>query len=358
MSEDQDDTQKTEEPTPRKLEEARKKGQVAQSKEVANAFMIFGGFLAVMVVFPYMGERLSAAMALFIDRAHDIKISDASFTSILQGVMFEVGMATGGIFLILVILALLSGFVQNGLLVAPENLKPKLERISILKGFKRLFSLKSTVEFIKGIAKLGVVAAVSFLLMRPMINDVESFITIGMGDLTYEIYKLTLKLLLAVLSVVIVIAGLDWLYQRFEFMKSMKMSRQDLKDEFRQTEGDPMVKSKLRQIRQERSRQRMMASVPNADVIITNPTHYAIALEYDGVQSLAAPKCLAKGVDDLALRIREVAKENDVPIVENPPLARAMYEVVEVDEEIPEEHYKAVAEIIAYVFKLKGKMPK
>jgi len=186
------------------------------------------------------------------------------------------------------------------------------------------------------------------------LEAVDAYAGLPAGALMERVWWLSVKLMIAVLAVMSAIAGLDWLYQRFDFTKQQRMTRQEIKDEFKQTEGDPMVKARLRQIRMERARQRMMAAVPEADVVITNPTHYAVAMKYE-VDSMGAPKVVAKGVDHLALRIRELAKEHDVPVMENPPLARALCAAVEIDQEVPPEHYKAVAEIIAYVFRLQGR---
>ena len=195
------------------------------------------------------------------------------------------------------------------------------------------------------------------MLMMPSFNGLEQLVRMEIVAMPAILYTLTVKLLVGVLAIVTVIAVVDFLYQKFEFMKQMRMSRQEIKDEMKQSDGDPMVKQRLRQIRMERARQRMSAAVPGSSVVITNPTHYAVALKYE-LGEMDAPVLVAKGQDFIAAKIREIAKENDIPIVENPPLARALYAGVEIDEEIPGEHFKAVAEIIGYVMRLKGKMPR
>jgi len=358
MSEEQDESQKTEDPTPKRLREAKEKGQLAQSREVNNFLMLFGVAMIVLMILPYTGEALLSSMAIFIEKSDQMRVgTEGNYVEFIRHAMFEVVKSVALAFAALMVLAALTGIVQNGLVWTTEPMKPKLEKISIIKGFKRLFSLKSFVEFAKGIAKITIVGTVAYLLLIPIMEEVELYITMDMMAIVEMMHGWLVRLLIGVMVIVALIAALDFLYQKFEFIKSMRMSKKEIKDEYKQTEGDPMIKGRIRQLRQERSRQRMMAAVPEADVVITNPTHYAIALVYElNIGTQAAPKCVAKGADEVALRIREVAKENKVEIVENPPLARALFEAVDIDDEIPEEHYKAVAEIIAFVFRQQGIM--
>jgi flagellar biosynthetic protein FlhB len=252
--------------------------------------------------------------------------------------------------------ALAANFVQIGWLVTAEQMKPKLEKISLIKGAKRLFSTRALVDFAKGIGKLSLVGLVIFLLIWPEHDRLALLIQMSLPDLLDYLLIMALKVVGGTLAVMTVIAGLDVLYQRYKHHQDMKMSKQEVKDEHKQSEGDPQVKQRLRQLRMEKSRKRMMAAVPTADAVVTNPTHYAVALAYQHGE-MSAPRVVAKGTDAVARRIREVAEEHDVPLVENPPLARALYAGVELDQEIPPEHYKAVAEIIGYVMRLKGKLP-
>jgi flagellar biosynthetic protein FlhB len=258
---------------------------------------------------------------------------------------------------IMVLLALLAGFSQNGLLISFESIKPKLEKLSPMKGLKRLFSSRSLVDFVKGIAKISIVAAVVMVLLWPEWRILPNLTSFEGEQVLNLLLSLSMRVLIGVLSVMTVIAALDFLYQRQQHTKQLRMSRQELRDEYKQTEGDPMIKARLRQIRMERARKRMMAAVPEADVVVTNPTHFAVALKYDP-ERMQAPILVAKGADSMALRIREIAKEHNVPIVQNPPLSRALYNGVDLDQEVPAEHYKAVAEIIGYVMRLKGKLPR
>lgn len=354
MADEQDDSQKTEEPTQKRLDEAREKGQVASSREINHWFMILGGTLIVTVFAPQMMVDVKRLILPFIEQPHAIPTDLDHLRRVL------VSTSTGLVFAMLVPLvvmvaaALLGGFLQHGFTVSAEHITPKLDKISPLAGAKRLFSLKSIAEFAKGLLKLAIVAAVATMLLWPLGGQLAALTSLEMSQLLALLKDLSTRLMIGVLSVMTVIAGLDFFYQKFEHLKKLRMSRQELKDEYKQTEGDPIVKSRLRQIRTERARRRMMAAVPSSDVVITNPTHFAVALKYE-FGGVGAPRVVAKGTDQVAFRIREVAKENDVPIVENPPLARGLFASVELDEEIPPEHYKAVAEVIGYVMRLKGR---
>lgn len=258
--------------------------------------------------------------------------------------------------MLLTIAAAVTGtVVQIGLLFATEKLGFDLSRISPLAGLKRIVSWRSGVEFLKNLCKVFAVGAVAAWLAFPAADQIMHMSNQSAEHLPAELYQIVLRLLLGVLIIVTILAIIDYAYQRFSFMRSMRMTKEEVKEEYRQSDGDPKIKAKLRQIRAQRSRRRMMKAVPKASVVITNPTHYAVALAYE-MGEAAAPKVVAKGADLIALKIREIAEAHDVPIVENPPLARALYAAVEIDDEIPPEHYKAVAEIISYVFRLKGKM--
>lgn len=351
-----DQSQKTEEPTQKKLDDSRKKGQVATSREVSNWFMILAGTIIIALISPSMSSSIKSVMMKYLAVPHAIPVAAGNLADVVGSIASDVAFIMIVPVLLLLVAAFASTMVQNGLVVAVDRIQPKLERASPMAGMKRLFSIKSLVEFAKGIAKITIVGVVATMLMLPSFEGLEQLIKMEMSGAAAVLHSLVSKLLFGVLAVVTIIAAIDFLYQRFEHMKQMRMSRQEIKDEFKQSEGDPMVKARLRQVRQERARQRTIAAVPDASVVITNPTHFAVALKYD-MDDMAAPVLLAKGQDFLALKIREVAEEHDIPIVENPPVARALYANVEVDDEIPQEHFKAVAEIIGYVFRLKGKMP-
>lgn len=349
-----DETQKTEDPTPRKLEEARKRGQVVYSREINNWIVLFTATVLVVMAGPGIMSDITNLLKNFLAQSYAIPTDPAGLGHVLQILFFRIG---GDILLPLIFLAFagaLSGFIQTGPIFTFDPVKPDISKISLFKGFDRLFSSRSVSELLKGTVKLILVSIAGVLVLRPYFDGVEHFVGQDFGQMMFELQSLFLKMMIAALSVLFVLALLDYIYQRSEFMKSMRMSKQDIREEYRQTEGDPQIKARLRQLREQKARQRMMQAVPKADVVITNPTHYAVALKYDS-KEMDAPTMVAKGVDSVAEKIKEVAKENDVPIVENATLARALYASMEIDETIPRDHYKAVAEVISYVFKLKGK---
>ena len=352
-----DKSQKTEEPTQKKLDDSRKKGEIANSREVSHWFMILAATIIVALMAPSISTDIKIILQKFLAMPHAISVEKGNLATIIGDAAAEVGYIMIIPTILFIVAALGASVVQGGLVVAVERIKPKLDRASPLAGIKRLFSFKSVAEFIKGILKITIVGAVATMLVLPYFEGLEQLVKMEMIGAAAVLHSLVSRLLIGVLAVVTVIAVIDFLYQRFEHMKQMRMSPQEIKDEFKQTEGDPMIKARLRQIRQERARNRMTAAVPDADVIITNPTHFAVALKYE-LDEMDAPVLLAKGQDFLALKIREIAEEHNIPIVENPPIARALYAGVEVDQEIPPEHFKAVAEIIGYVFRLNGKMPR
>lgn len=354
MSDAQDDSQKTEEPTARKLSEARKKGQIAQSKEVANFATLLGMTFMVALLAPFMALQFHGSLSRVIEHAALVHIDAASTGEILFDLTLDSLIALSPVFALFVVLALLANLSQSGLLFTTDPITPKLEKLSPISGLKRMFSLKSIVEFIKGVVKLSIVAAIAYVLLSPELDRAELLMSMDLVEILAEIQIMVIKLMIGVVAFMAVVAMADFVYQRYEFMKQMRMSRQEIRDEHKQSEGDPQVKARLRQIRMDRARRRMMSAVPKADVVVTNPTHFAVALKYD-TETMAAPTLVAKGADAVALRIRDVANENGVPVVENPPLARALFAGVELDQQIPETHYKAVAQVISYVYRLKGR---
>ena len=352
MSQEQDQSQKTEEATPRKLQDARDKGKVITSQEVSHLAIMIGGALIAGVLGPYMAKHLYLTAGGVFDKFHAINIDPANIGNLFSDILLQLIIGLGPIIFVLLSLAIFFKLVVSGFVFSGQSLTPSIERISPIKGFFRLFSLKSLTEFSKGLLKLSLVAAIVGAVAIPELSRVELLMQMDIAATVNEARLIILEMFVVAVFVVGFIAGLDYLYQRYEFLKQMRMTKQEVKDELKQTDGDPLIRGRLRQIRAERARERMMASVPTADVVVTNPTHYAIALKYDS-EIMAAPKVVAKGVDEVAFRIRDVADDNDVPIVENPPLARALFAAAEIDDEVPQEHYKAVAEIISYVYQLK-----
>ncbi len=353
MAEETDDTEKTEDPTQKRLDEAHSKGDVPKSQEVSTWFVIAGIALITWFALGPMARDLNADMRGFLMNAHMIPVDPSGVRELWKTTGFMVASALSLPLAIIVAMALMGNLIQHKLVWSVEPITPKLSKISPLSGFKRLFSPESLMNFAKGLIKLGVVGMLMVAIMWPQRDRLDAMIATDPLGLLYLTWDFAIQLIAGVFAVMTVIAAIDWVYQRKRWFDKQKMSLKDIKDEFKQTEGDPVVKGKIRQLRLERGRKRMMQNVPDATVVVTNPTHYSVALKYE--VGMTAPVCLAKGTDETALRIRTVARENDIPLVENPPLARALYAHVEIDQEIPEEHYRAVAEVIGYVMKLKNR---
>lgn len=355
MAEEQDQDSKTEEASQKKLSDAREKGQFARSQELNHLFLLGAGLVLVTLLLPGSLTQLNQTLRPFIERPHEFPMDRGNLGQLMVTLLTEAGIGLAFPLGILVIAAALGSLVQTGFVFNTENfLKFDANRINPLTNFGQKVSRRNLVEFAKSLLKLIIVGAVVTVLLWPILNGAEHFIGMPLEALVLETQGLAGRILTGVLAILAVLAGADFLYQRFEFMQQMRMSKQEQKEEYKQMEGDPLIKSKIREKRIQRARNRMMQNVPKADVVVTNPTHYAVALQYDP-KAMGAPVVLAKGVDLIAMKIREIAEANGVPLVANPPLARALYAAAEVDEEIPAEHYKAVAQVISYVFKLKKK---
>jgi flagellar biosynthetic protein FlhB len=351
MAEERDDSQRTEEPTQKRLDDAHKKGDVVKSSEVATFVLLSGGTLAILMAGSGAVKSFLANFLLFLERPDQIALDSGGAMQLMKHCVYGLIAVIGPASVLLMAAALAGHVLQHRPGFSFERIKPELSKISPMKGFKRLFGFDGLANLIKGIFKLGAVSFAAYLALWPQRARLATALGMAPADLTNFLLALTFRLLIASLIVVAAIAAADYIYQRQRFQARHRMSRQELKDEIKQSEGDPQVKARIRQVRQERARRRMMAAIPTATVVITNPTHYAVALKYESGK-MAAPVCVAKGIDVLALRIREVAQEHGVPIVENPPLARALYAGVELEAEIPPEHFKAVAGVISYVMRL------
>ena len=348
-----EESSKTEDPSEKKLRDAHEKGDVVKSQEVNNWFILGGSALVFGMMAVPTSQSLFNTFRILLDNAEKYELGSQAlnrFWEQLAGSILMVALIPS---IAIMGLAVAANLVQHAPLISTQPITPKLSKINPLAGAKRLFSQESLVNFVKGLLKLGVVSAVLWFVLAPEIDSLENMVTLEPAMILSEFMDMAMKIFGAVLSIVTIIAIADYVYMRNRWWKRLKMTVQETRDEYKQQEGDPKVKGRIRQIRMERSRKRMMAAVPQATVVITNPTHFAVALKYD--KDMAAPKCVAKGADAVALRIRERAKEFDVPIIENPPLARALYASMDIDDTIPAEHFKAVAEVIGFVMRLKRK---
>jgi flagellar biosynthesis protein FlhB len=351
MSDEKDDEDKTEEPTQRKLEKAIEQGDVARSTEIGTFFVLSGFTLALMIGSGPALRDAAFSLRSFLMNAHQVYPDTAGFTSAAAKGILTAFVAVAAPLGIILAAALLGGLIQHKPLWTTEPLAPKFSRISPMQGAKRVFGKEAWVNFFKGLIKISIVGVVVSIVLWGERDRVDGLARMDVAALLPQTQALTIKLMGGVLAIYAFFAIGDFVYQRFTWYKRQKMTLQEIKDEQKESEGNPEIKAKLRQLRAKLARRRMMANVPKATVIITNPTHYAIALRYEA--GMDAPICLAKGVDAVALKIREVAGEHDIPIVESPPLARALYASAELDEEIPTEHYQAVAEVIGYILRLK-----
>jgi flagellar biosynthesis protein FlhB len=352
MAEEREQTERSEEPTQKRLDEAIRRGDVVKSQEVNTWFILGAAALSLMIFSGSMGAGLETALRGVIANAHAVAFDSGALMRLITRLGSEIIAAAAIPFLVLMAAAVAGNMIQHRFLWSAEPLRPALSKISPAAGLKRLFSRQALVNFAKGLAKLTLIGGIMAALLWPERGRLDALVDTDPAGTLGLTRTLSLSTLGVVVAVLAVIAALDYLWQYRQWYERQKMSLRELKEEFKQTEGDPAIKAKIRQLRQTRARKRMMAQVPKASVVITNPMHFAVALQYE--RGMNAPVCLAKGADAVALRIRAVAEEARVPIVENPPLARALHATVELDQEIPPEHYKAVAEVISYVMRLSG----
>jgi flagellar biosynthetic protein FlhB len=352
MADEHDDTERSEDPTQKRLDEALERGDVVKSQEVNTWFVLA---TATLILLSFSGSMSSAILTMLrgiLANAHGIPVDGRGLVQTMQALGIATVAAVALPFGLLALAAVAGNVIQHRLVWSAESLKPKLSKISLGAGFKRLFSKVALANFVKGLVKLALIGTVMTVILWPKRRELDGLVTMDPAVVLPLVKSMSLELLGTVIAILAIVAAADYLFQYRTWYNRQKMSLREMKEEFKQTEGDPAIKAKIRQLRQQRAKKRMMAEVPKASVIITNPTHYAVALQYD--KGMNAPVCLAKGLDNLALKIREVAAAHDIPIVENPPLARALHATVEMDEEIPPEHYKAVAEVIGYVMRLRG----
>jgi flagellar biosynthetic protein FlhB len=350
MAEEDDATERSEDPTQKRLDDAHDRGDVAKSQEVNTWFMIAGATLVFSTFSGSIGG-IQTPLRNLIANSWMIRVDGPNLLIVAHHLEYALIAALGVPLLMLVLAAIAGNLLQHRLVWSGEQLKPKLSKISPLAGAKRIFGKQALANFAKGLFKLAALGGVMTAILWPERHRLESMLRYDPVAILGLVTSLSLHLMGAVVAMLAVVAIADYFFQYRQWYNRQKMSLREMKEEFKQSEGDPQVKGRIRQLRQARMRKRMMAAVPKASVIITNPTHYSVALSYE--RGMPAPVCVAKGVDNIALKIREIAGKHDIPIVENVPLARALYATVEIDEEIPVEHYHAVAEVIGYVMGLK-----
>lgn len=353
--------EKTEPATDKKLDDARKEGQVAKSREIANCLALLSLFVVLKVLLGYIGGRLKNAFSVVYGEISNVVVfwngqMPVNDTNILfRRMIYTILMIILPILLIGFTVVFLSDLLQVRWKPTAKPLAPKFNKINPISGFKRIFSLNSLMELFKSIFKLLLIGLVAYNYVSKNIGLIFSFYDQDFSFALGNIGKLVTDLGIRISALYIIIAGTDFIYQRWKFSKDMKMTKQEVKDEYKQMEGDPQIKGKIRQKMMEASRRRMMQDLPKADVVITNPTHYAVAIRYDP-QIIDAPMVIAKGEGYLAQRIKDVAKDNGIHIVENKPLARMLYHNVDIGQAIPPELYQAVAEVLAFVYHLQGKV--
>ena len=349
-----DSSEKTEEPTARKKEESRKKGQVAKSAELSSVFVILTAFVALKTASPYIYEKLTGYMRYIFNELNfrgDFTILSVHAVILNAGVVFLE--ATLPILLAVLAVSVGVSFLQVGFAFTPDIIMPQFSRIDPIAGFGRIFSKRSLVELIKSLVKITVVGYFIYRFIRNETTRIPALMMSELAESFAVLAAIIYDLAFQIAMVILVLAILDYGYQWWEHMQNLKMSKQEVKEEMKQTEGNPQIKGKIREKQRAMAMRRMMAEVPKADVVVTNPTHYAVAIKYE--TGMEAPTVIAKGADFIAQRIREIAKENDVVIVENKPLAQTLFKNAEIGDMIPPDLYKAVAEVLAYVYRLKRK---
>ncbi|QYJ98926.1 flagellar biosynthesis protein FlhB [Shewanella alkalitolerans] len=352
MADNDTSQEKTEEATPRRREQAREKGQVARSKELGTSAVLMSAAAGFAVIGPSLGQSLMSVMTnLFTMSRQEIYDTNSLF-NIWMMVFKELAIPMASFVLFLAFVAFLGNVVLGGITFSAKAFMPKGNKMNPISGFKRMFGVQALVELTKGIAKFSVVALMAYLLLSYYFTDI---LTLSQGHLPGNVFNaldLLVWMFIVLCSSTVIIVVIDVPFQIWNHNKQLKMTKQEIKDEYKDTEGQPEMKGRVRQMQREMAQRRMMAEVPNADVIVVNPEHYAVAVKYD-VTKAAAPYVLAKGVDDVAFKIREIAREHDVAIVSAPPLARAIYHTTKIDQEIPEGLFTAVAQVLAYVFQLR-----
>lgn len=351
--EEEDESSKTEEASEHKKQKAKEEGNVALSQDAKSFLMLVGMLLIIWLMFPIIGKWYLIDFSTFITSNNAIPADEQHLRLLFSKIVISFFKIMALPFLLLMILGVAGSIGQTGFIFAPKRLELNWDKLNFFANLPKLITKQKIFDSLKGIAKITVIGFIGYLVIKPYISEVNLLPDMSVAGILQLIHKIVILLIFTVTCATLIIALADFAYQKYTHLKKLRMTKQEVKEEYKQMEGDPLVKSKIRQMRAERARHRMMDNVHKADVIIVNPTHFAVALEYK-METMDVPVVVAKGVDYLAQKIKDIAKEDDIPIVENPPLARALYASVDIDEPIPSEHFKAVAEVIGYVMQLKS----
>jgi flagellar biosynthetic protein FlhB len=351
---DEEKGERTEQATPRRREKAREKGDVPKSRDLTSMcplwtiflFFVFGGALFSSLVNYFRGALVRGVKS---------PLDETILTEIFRGDAIQVGMIMLPMFAVMIVVVMIIHFMQTGFLITTVPLEPDITRLDPLKGIKRLFSLNVVYETIKGLLKVGALGLILYFVLRQEVFNLPLLVDMGMPTIVDYSFVQIKKLIMISVLMLTIFASADYAYQRWNYARELKMTKDEIKEEYKEVEGSPMVKARIRSIQRDLARRRMMQEVPKADVIITNPTHFAVALKYD-LKEMQAPKVVAKGANLVAAKIKEIAGQHNVPIIEDKPLARALFGL-KLDQEIPEIFYKAVAAILAQVYKAKGAVP-
>lgn len=354
MAEEQSGQEKSEQPTGHRLSEGRKKGDVAKSMEVPSAAVLLLALLSIYLMGQYLLGNLLLILRHYLPNLHVIDINPGNMTTLTKEAMMFSAIVVGPIMAVVLLAALIGNYAQVGFLFTTEKIAPKFEKIDPIQGLKKIFSMQTVANSIKSIAKLCIVGIVSYMEVKKNLGDLIPLMDQEPYSILVFYARVSFWIFLKAAVIIALLAAADYAFQRWQFMKKMKMTKQEVKEEAKMTEGDPLVKGRIRSIQMEMARKRMMAEVPKADVVITNPTRLAVALAYDN-KTMAAPIVTAKGAGIIAGRIKELARKNNIPVLEDKPLARALFQHVKVNSPIPDNLFQAVAEVMAYVYGLKKK---
>jgi flagellar biosynthesis protein FlhB len=347
--------ERTEQATGKRRAEARRKGQVAKSREIPAATVMLAGLSVLFVLSSYIFRQLAGVMTDLLRKPPAVlSLTPAQIRDLSGEILWSVFLILGPVLLVIMAAAVLSNYVQVGPLFSLESIRPQFGRLNPVKGFSRLVSRHSAVELVKSIGKLFVIGYVAYSTIRGEVPQILALTDQSAGGIFSYIAWISFKIALKTFLVITVLAGLDYAFQRWDYEKSLRMTKREVQDEFKQTEGDPLIKSRIRSIQREMARRRMMAEVPKADVIITNPTHLAVALAYNS-REMSAPTVIAKGAGVIAEKIKELGRQHRIPVVENKPLAQVLYKTVELGQVIPTTLYQMVADILAFVYRMKQK---